>query len=184
MGSHGGCPTCIMSKVKLSMDSNAFEGNYRKSIKFKENIGIYIEKLGVDIIENSCEVRVWKNGVMESIFPYYIYGERRDDILCSNRVEVQDYNSDGYDDLVFDGGSDSPSRYAMHEYVFLYDSIKKSVDWNTEIIVYYRGPDPSDVGSDGPLTSVDCYMRKYKDGEIFKDNLNCPLEVLLTLKKN
>lgn len=122
IGSHGGCKTCIMSKIKLSQDHNATEGNFKKNIKFEDGVGVYVEKLGST--KEESEVRVWKDGKMKQIFPSYIpIDQFWDDFNIY--IDVKDYNNDGYVDLSFSGGSEVSTHYEEHRFVFLYDPAKK-----------------------------------------------------------
>lgn len=173
-GSHGGCPTCVMSKIKLSKDHNPSEQNFRNSIKFEDGVGVYIEKLGSTREES--EVRVWKDRKMKQIFPSYIPIEQ----FWSDfhiYVDVADYNNDGYVDLSFTGGSEVSTHAQEHDFVFLYDPVKRDIDWDRQITIFYYTL-PLYAIEEGDESGSTCSMAIYKDGKVLQDSLQCPENIL------
>lgn len=185
IGSHGGCKTCIMSKIKLIKALSNYESSFKKNIKFTNNSGIYVEKFGGENKKEDCEVKVWKDGIMKIIFPsYYIASEMGNNIFCGPcGWDKEDKNYDGYSDLVISGCSEGTSDGSEYTYVYLYNQNKRNIDWESQIVIW-QGRTPSYEINEGaePQLYSECSMRTYKNKKVFKEDLPCPDSMLKDAK--
>ena len=117
IGSHGGCKTCIMSKLKLGKFSSC-ENNFVKYLTIQGRRFLVEVRRGDDACE-SCEVKVTDAGVSQVI--------KSRENLCERLDFENDYNFDGFPDIAIMGYVDSKNPIADY---YLYNKNERRFDYD------------------------------------------------------